>query len=287
MRGTSARHQCGEPVLGASADHRRGLGRRQGAIARARNPCDAAVVTRVRLDLALVARGLAHSRSDARAAICAGLVEVNGAPAHKPALLVGDGDAIAARPIHPWVGRGGVKLAAALDAFAIDPAGLVCLDVGASTGGFTQVLRARGARRVYAVDVGRGQMHQSVADDPCVVVREGLDARALTRSDVPEPVDIITADVSFISLAKALPAALACAGPTARLVALVKPQFELGPGAVGKGGIVRDGARAESAVERVAEALARLGWRVCARMDSPIAGGSGNREFLVLAVRSA
>ncbi len=245
------------------------------------------MVSKLRLDLALVARGLAHSRSEAHAAITAGLVEVNGAPAHKPALLVGDADAIVARPLHPWVGRGGVKLAAALDAFKIDPAGLVCLDIGASTGGFTQVLRTRGARLVYAVDVGRGQMHPSVADDPCVVVREGLDARALTRSDIPEPVDIITADVSFISLAKALPAALACAAPAAKLVALVKPQFELGPGAVGKGGVVRDGALAESAVERVAEALARVGWRVRARMASPIAGGSGNREFLVLAARSA
>jgi len=189
---------------------------------------------------------------------------------------------------HPWVSRGGVKLAHALDHFAIDPAGLTCLDVGASTGGFTDVLLARGAARVFAVDVGRGQLAWKLRGDDRVVVLERLNARHMTHEDVPDPVDLIVCDASFIGLQTILPAPLALAAPGARLVALIKPQFEVGKGAVGKGGIVRDPDQHRAVGDRISAWLDRMeGWSVIGVTDSPIEGAEGNREFLIAAAREA
>jgi 23S rRNA (cytidine1920-2'-O)/16S rRNA (cytidine1409-2'-O)-methyltransferase len=182
----------------------------------------------------------------------------------------------------PFVSRGGLKLASALDAFGLEPKGLVALDIGASTGGFTEVLLARGAKRVFAVDVGRDQLHDKLREDRRVVVLEGTDARALDAAVIDGPVGAIVADVSFISLTKALPEALKLAAPGAWLVALVKPQFEVGRDAVGKGGIVRDAqARARAVAEVRAFIDATPGWNVFAEMPSPIPGGSGNEEVLI------
>jgi 23S rRNA (cytidine1920-2'-O)/16S rRNA (cytidine1409-2'-O)-methyltransferase len=186
---------------------------------------------------------------------------------------------------HPWVGRGGLKLDHALDAFAIEPAGAIALDIGASTGGFTDVLLARGAARVHAVDVGHGQLAWKLRNDPRVVVLERTNARHLTREQVPGAPSLIVADVSFISLTLALPAALALAAPGARLVALVKPQFEVGRGEVGKGGIVRDPALHEAACQRVRAFLESAGWTVEGLIESPVTGADGNREFLIAARR--
>jgi len=187
---------------------------------------------------------------------------------------------------HPWVSRGGVKLEAALDHFRITVEGHVALDIGASTGGFIEVLLSRGARRVYAVDVGHGQLAWKLRQDPRVVVLERLNARYLTRSDVPEPVDIITCDASFIGLATVLPAPLALAAERAQLVALVKPQFEAGPGHVGKGGVVRDPEVHREVCERAAAWVAeQTGWAVVGIVESPILGPKGNREFLLYARR--
>ena len=189
---------------------------------------------------------------------------------------------------HPWVSRGGVKLAAALDHFAIDPRGLVCLDIGASTGGFTDVLLSRGAARIFAVDVGKGQLAWKLREDPRVVVLERINVRELGPSHVPEPVDLIAADVSFISLTVALPAALALAGPSARLVALIKPQFEAGREQVGRGGIVRDPEARRGVCAQVEGWLAaRPGWRVDGIIASPITGADGNVEYLIAAHQPA
>jgi 23S rRNA (cytidine1920-2'-O)/16S rRNA (cytidine1409-2'-O)-methyltransferase len=184
------------------------------------------------------------------------------------------------------VSRGAAKLAAALDRFRFPVEGRIALDIGASTGGFTQVLLARGATRVYAVDVGHGQLAPRLASDPRVISLERCDARRLDRALVPEPVGAIVADVSFISLTKALPVPLALAGPGAWLVALIKPQFEAGRAAVGKGGVVRDPAARQQAVQTVRGWVAgQVGWHIADVMPSPIAGGSGNEEFLLGAVR--
>jgi 23S rRNA (cytidine1920-2'-O)/16S rRNA (cytidine1409-2'-O)-methyltransferase len=237
----------------------------------------------MRLDVALVERGLAPTRSRARDLIRAGLVRVGadvctkaGAEVAAMADLTLDADAARA------VSRGGQKLEAALTAFELDPTGRIALDVGASTGGFTQVLLDRGALKVYAADVGHGQLHASLKADPRVISLEGLDARRLTRDTVPEPVGAITADVSFISLLKALGPALELAAPGAFLVALVKPQFEVGPQRVGKGGIVRDADARDSALQAVTKWLAaQPRWRVAGAIPSPVKGGSGNIEFLI------
>lgn len=241
----------------------------------------------MRLDLALVARGLASTRSQARDLILRGAVTVHGAAADRPAMPVRHDDEITvAEGAAGWVSRGALKLIAALDAFGFDAAGRVALDVGASTGGFTQVLLERGARRVYAVDVGHEQLHPTIAGNPSVVNLSDYDARALDRKLVPEPVEAITADVSFISLTKALPAALALASPGCWLIALVKPQFEAGRAAIGKGGLVRDAADRDRALSDVQGWLAaQIGWRSVGFIPSPVAGGSGNREYLVGAVR--
>lgn len=236
---------------------------------------------RVRLDRLLVDRGLAESRARAEALILAGRVEVEGTERPKPGqALPPDAVVRVTEPLFPWVSRGGVKLAGALDAFGIDPAGRVCLDLGASTGGFTDVLLTRGAARVYAVDVGYGQLHAKLRSDPRVVLREKVNARLLSRAEVPEEVSLVVGDLSFISLTLVLPAAVPLAAAGADFVLLVKPQFESERGEVGRGGIVRDGAVRARAVERVALAAERLGLLPGGTIESPITGADGNVEFL-------
>ena len=242
-----------------------------------------------RLDELLVARGLAESRAKAQALILAGLVFDQGGRRLDKAgkALPVDTDIEVKGKDHPWVSRGGVKLAHGLDRFAIDPQALVCLDVGASTGGFTDVLLTRGARRVYAVDVGHGQLAWKLREDPRVVVLERVNARHLTRVEIPEPVDLVVCDASFIPLHLVLAAALDLARPGARLVALIKPQFEVGPDRVGKGGIVRDPALHEEVCASVRRWLEdERGWRVLGLVVSPISGADGNREFLIAAEKS-
>jgi 23S rRNA (cytidine1920-2'-O)/16S rRNA (cytidine1409-2'-O)-methyltransferase len=241
-----------------------------------------------RADQAVVERGLAESRQRAQALILAGLVYSGERRIEKPGDLLADETAIELRGRdHPWVSRGGVKLAHALDHFAIDVAGFVALDIGASTGGFTDVLLTLGAARVHAVDVGRGQLAWKLRQDPRVIVHEGLNARYLAAADIPEPVDLITCDASFIGLATVLPAALALAKPTALLVVLVKPQFEAGPGAVGKGGVVRDPEVHHAVCKAAASWInSQPGWSVVGVIESPITGPAGNREFLLFAHKS-
>lgn len=244
---------------------------------------------RLRLDQLLVERGLAESRARAQALIRAGVVFAGERRLDKPGLAVpADTEIVVRGRDHPWVSRGGVKLAYALDHFGVDPADRVCLDIGASTGGFTHVLLARGARRVYAVDVGHGQLAWPLRQDPRVIVRERVNARYLSRAEVPEAVSLIVCDVSFISLTRVLPAALALAAPGAELLALIKPQFEAGRGEVGRGGIVRDaGVRAE-VCRRIATWLeAQPGWRVRGLVDSPITGADGNIETFLCAQKTA
>jgi 23S rRNA (cytidine1920-2'-O)/16S rRNA (cytidine1409-2'-O)-methyltransferase len=244
---------------------------------------------RRRADAALVERGLAESRTRAQALIMAGLVFSGETRIDKPGQLLA-----AAAPLevrgrdHPWVSRGGTKLEQALTAFAIDPAGLVCLDVGASTGGFTDVLLTHGATKVYAVDVGKGQLAWKLRGDARVVVLEGTNARTLSRREVPDPIDLLVCDASFIGLQAILPAPMALTAPGARLVALIKPQFEVGKGRVGKGGVVRDAALHQEVCERIAAWLAaQPGWRVLGIAESPILGPKGNKEFLIAATRAA
>jgi 23S rRNA (cytidine1920-2'-O)/16S rRNA (cytidine1409-2'-O)-methyltransferase len=210
----------------------------------------------------------------------------DGRPVLKASELLADDAELDATPAHPWVGRGALKLEHALAAWPIAVAGRVVLDVGASTGGFTEVCLAAGARRVYAVDVGRGQLHPSLTDDPRVVVLEGVDARKLTLAEVAETPQLVVCDVSFIGLAKALPAALDLAGEGAELIALVKPQFEVGPERVGKGGLVKDAAVRANALEAVKAFLTDAGWTVQATIDSPIEGGDGAREYLLWAQKN-
>jgi 23S rRNA (cytidine1920-2'-O)/16S rRNA (cytidine1409-2'-O)-methyltransferase len=246
---------------------------------------------KTRLDRLLVDCGLAATRAQAADLVRRGCVAVDGATVAKPGQLVARDAVLTVSPgAAPYVSRGGLKLAAALDAFGLDPAGRVALDLGASTGGFTDVLLARGAARVYAVDVGRSQLHGRLRADPRVVVLEGTDARALAASLIGEAGEVgaIVADVSFISLTLALPAALRLAAPGAWLVALIKPQFEAGREAVGKGGIVRDAAAQQASVKRVRDFVAGVpGWSVLGVVPSPIEGGSGNQEFLLAAIYRA
>ncbi len=238
---------------------------------------------RRRVDVELVERGLVESRARAQALIMAGLVfcgERRIAKAGEAVALDAPLD-VRGRD-HPWVSRGGLKLVAGLDGFAIDPAGAVCLDVGASTGGFTDVLLSRGAARVYAVDVGHGQLAWRLRQDPRVVVLERTNARTLGPAEIPEAVDMIVCDASFIGLAVVLPAALALAAPGAKLVALIKPQFEVGRGQVGKGGVVRDAALHQEVCDTISAWLAaQQGWEVLGLTESPITGPEGNREFLI------
>jgi 23S rRNA (cytidine1920-2'-O)/16S rRNA (cytidine1409-2'-O)-methyltransferase len=240
---------------------------------------------RLRLDQALVARGLAPSRARARALVEAGAVLVDGRAAAKPGAEVVSAARIevTGEP-NPYVSRGALKLVHALEAFGLDPAGAVALDLGASTGGFSQVLLQAGAAEVWAVDVGHGQFAPALRTEPRLRLIEGLNARDLGPVHVPPP-DWIVADLSFIPLAIALPPALALARPGAVLVALIKPQFEVGPRFVGKGGIVRDAAAIARARSGVRDFLIGEGWDVIGETASPIAGGDGNAEFLVAAVK--
>jgi 23S rRNA (cytidine1920-2'-O)/16S rRNA (cytidine1409-2'-O)-methyltransferase len=240
-----------------------------------------------RLDTMLVARGLAESRAKAQALALAGLVFSGERRLDKPGQMLAEDTPLECRgPAHPYVSRGGVKLAHALDHFAIDPAGAVALDIGASTGGFTDVLLRRGAAKVFAVDVGHGQFDWRLRQDARVVVRERCNARHLTRAEIPDPPDLIVCDASFIGLATVLPAALALAAPQASLLALIKPQFEVGKGRVGKGGVVRDPALHAEVCARIEAWLGSLpGWTVLGVTESPIRGPDGNVEFLIAARR--
>jgi 23S rRNA (cytidine1920-2'-O)/16S rRNA (cytidine1409-2'-O)-methyltransferase len=248
----------------------------------------------IRADIALVERGFFESRAKARAAIEAGLVTADGVRVAKASEALSPEARVEASAPHPWVSRGGVKLAHALDCFGFDPAVRLCLDVGASTGGFTQVLLARGAALVIANDVGHGQLHPDLASDPRVVSLEKTDARALTREtivsaarnsglDAGRPM-VITCDVSFIGLDKVLPAVLPLATPGSELVALIKPQFEAGAGRR-KRGIVKDAALHEQICNHLARLVTSLGFNVLGVEPSPILGGDGNREFLLGARR--
>lgn len=241
-------------------------------------------MTRKRADVALVERGFFASRARAQEAIAAGLVTVNGAVIRKASDGVSQDAAITAEQPHPYVSRGGVKLAAALDAFDIDPKDRICLDVGASTGGFTEVLLLRGAEHVYAVDVGHGQLHPKVAGDARVTNLEGTDARSLDEALIQRQADLLVSDVSFISLKLVLPAAVALLKPRATLAVLVKPQFEAGRDLVKKG-IVRDEAVHRAVCEDMTAFVAALGFSIIGLVPSPIAGGDGNREFLLGARR--
>jgi len=242
---------------------------------------------RERADRLLVARDLAESRARAQALILAGVVFSGEVRIDKAGqTLAADAPLEVRGRDHPWVSRGGLKLAHGLDRFAIDPLGLTCLDLGASTGGFTDVLLDRGAARVTAVDVGHGQLAWKLRNDPRVTVLERTNARTLTTAEVPEPVELITCDASFIGLETLLPAPLALAAPGARLIALVKPQFEVGKGQVGKGGVVRDPELHAQVCARIEAWLgARAGWRVLGLTESPILGPEGNKEFLIAAAR--
>lgn len=243
---------------------------------------------KARLDQLLVDRGLAESRTRAQALILAGRVFSGEQRLDKPGVQVAVDLEVSVRGAEIYVSRGAHKLIAGLDAFAIDPAGLVCLDVGASTGGFTDVLLSRGAVRVHAVDVGYGQLDARLRADARVVVLERTNARHLTAAQIPEPIDLVVCDASFISLRLVLPAALALTRPGARLVALIKPQFEVGKGQVGKGGVVRDPALHEAVCADITAWLNGLpGWSVSGVVPSPLLGPAGNREFLVGAARAA
>jgi 23S rRNA (cytidine1920-2'-O)/16S rRNA (cytidine1409-2'-O)-methyltransferase len=237
---------------------------------------------RTRLDLLLVERGLAPSRERARALILAGSVSVDGQAITKAGAAVARTAAVDLKtPDHPYVGRGGVKLAHALDQFHVDPAGRRALDIGASTGGFTDALLQRGAVHVIALDVGHGQLDWKLRTDPRVLVREGVNARHLTRADVPDGVTLVVIDVSFISLTHILTALAPLLAPGADVVALVKPQFEAGRDEVGKGGLVTDPAVHDAVIARVTTEALALGLRRAGMTPSPIAGATGNREFFL------
>ncbi len=236
-----------------------------------------------RLDQLLYRRGFFASREQARRAVMAGLVEVEGRLIDKPGNSVPENAELAVKgPAEPYVSRAGRKLAAALDHFRLDPSGTVCLDVGASTGGFTDCLLERGARRVYAVDVGYGQLDYGLRRDPRVVVMERVNARNLEPTAIPERCDLIVVDVSFISLLKVVPALLPFLAPRGHLLPMIKPQFEAGRELVGKGGIVRDATVRQQVVEETAAAIADLGLELMGLYDSPVPGVRGNRESFAL-----
>ena len=242
---------------------------------------------RKRLDVALVERGLVETRAKAQALVMARRILVNGKHIEKPGHSVQIDDVLEVEALeHPWVGRGGMKLAAALEKFEIDVSGQICLDVGASTGGFTHVMLEQGAALVYAIDVGHGQIDSSLRTHPRVVNREKINARFLTSGDFDSPIDFISIDVSFISLRLILPAVVPLLSEHGRIVALIKPQFEVGKGDVGKGGIVRDVEKRREVVDGISSFVLGLGLEVVSVMESPIKGAEGNVEFLIYAKRS-
>jgi 23S rRNA (cytidine1920-2'-O)/16S rRNA (cytidine1409-2'-O)-methyltransferase len=246
-------------------------------------------VAKTRLDVALVERGLAETRAAAQRMVMAGLVFSGERRLDKPGHAIAADAALEVRgQPHPYVSRGGLKLAKALDHFAIPVAGRIALDVGASTGGFTDCLLQRGVAKVYAIDVGTNQLAWKLRADPRVISQEKTNIREVKREQVPEPIDLIVCDASFIGLRTALPAALELAAPGAHLVALIKPQFEVGKGRVGKGGIVREPALHAEVCAAVSEWLANQpGWRVLGITESPIEGADGNKEFLIAAILSS
>ncbi len=235
---------------------------------------------RVRLDLLLVERGLVESREKGQALIIAGEVFVNGQKVDKPGHSVASDSKIELAAQPRYVGRGGLKLEAALDHFGIQIAGKICLDIGSSTGGFTDCLLQRGAARVYAIDVGTGQLDWKLRNDPRVVVHEQVNARHLSRNEVPELIDLAVCDVSFISITMILPGLMNLLAESAEMVILVKPQFELERHQVGKGGIIRDAALHQQACRRVDDAVRQLGFQT-AIIPSPVLGAEGNQEFLL------
>ncbi len=243
-------------------------------------------MAKLRLDLALVERGLADSRTKAQALIMAGLVYRGEQKLDKAGLEIAEDVEITVRgKEHPWVSRGGMKLAKALAEFSIDVTGAVAMDVGASTGGFTDVLLTNGAAKVYAVDVGHGQLDVKLRNDPRVVVMEETNARHLT-AEMAEPLDVVVCDASFISLKKVLPAALKLARPNAQLVTLIKPQFEVGKAEVSRGkGVIRDAALHAQVCDDIRAWIMGEGWQVQGIAESPITGPKGNKEFLLYATR--
>jgi 23S rRNA (cytidine1920-2'-O)/16S rRNA (cytidine1409-2'-O)-methyltransferase len=245
------------------------------------------LTVKIRLDRLLVERGLVSSRSKAQDLIRRGAVSLGGVVVLKTGLEVSVDDPVQVLEEERYVARSALKLKAGLDAFGFKPAGRVCLDVGASTGGFTQVLLERGAAHVFAVDVGRGQLHSSLHANPNVVSMESTDARALTSASFPAPIEAMTCDVSFISLLKVLPVVLPLAQEKAWLITLIKPQFEVGRARVGKGGIVKNEAAKKEAVARVLSFIEAAGWTVCGTIPSPILGQDGNEETLAGAAREA
>jgi 23S rRNA (cytidine1920-2'-O)/16S rRNA (cytidine1409-2'-O)-methyltransferase len=244
---------------------------------------------KIRLDQLLVDRGLVESRSRAQALIMAGLVYSGEKRLDKSGLSLAEDTEIELRgQDHPWVSRGGLKLSRAIDSFPIDPAGKIAIDVGASTGGFTDVLLQNGAARVYAVDVGQGQLAWKLRQDPRVVVLEKTNARHLSADQIPDLVDLVVCDASFIGLETVLPAALALTKPQAWLAALIKPQFEVGKGRVGKGGVVREPELHKEVCDRIEAWVGALpGWTVRGIVESPIKGPEGNIEFLIAAEKGA
>ena len=241
---------------------------------------------KIRLDQLLVNRGLVESRAKGQGLIMAGNVYSETRRLDKAGQQVGEDIQIDIKgQDHPWVSRGGLKLARGLEEFGIDPSGLICLDVGASTGGFSDVLLTKGAARVYAVDVGHGQLAWKLRQDDRVVVIERFNARNLTNEQIPDPIGLIVCDASFIGLQTVLPASLTLAAPGAHLIALIKPQFEVGKGRVGKGGVVRDPALHTEVIDKIKTWLDGLpDWRVIGVTESPIKGPEGNIEFLIGAV---
>lgn len=239
----------------------------------------------LRADKFLVTQGYFETRTQAQAAIKAGKVRVNGRVLKKASMLLTVDDAVKAGRVHPWASRGGLKLDHALKSFHVDVEGMTALDVGASTGGFTDVLLTRGALKVYAVDVGHDQLHDKLKSDPRVVSREGQDAREITADMFSPLPDIIVCDASFISATKVLDAALDIAASGTKLITLVKPQFEVGRAGIGRGGIVKSKNLADQALSDVSTWISSKNWQVLETLDSPIKGGSGNVEFLLYALK--
>ena len=242
---------------------------------------------KIRIDQLLVERGLADSRTRAQALVMAGHVMLGDKKADKPGLQVAEDAEVSVKgQDHPWVSRGGVKLAHALDQFGIDATGMVAIDVGSSTGGFTDVLLSKGAVKIYAVDSGTNQLAWKLRQDPRVIVHEQTSARILTAEHIPELVDIIVCDASFISLSKVLERPMSFARPGAQMIALIKPQFEAGRGEVGKGGVVRDASVHSRVCDEISAWLEASGWAVKGLTESPITGPKGNVEFLIWAENS-
>lgn len=240
-----------------------------------------------RLDILLVERGLLASREQAQRAIRAGLVKVDGRPAGKPGQAVGEEAAIAVTELPRYVGRGGEKLQGALEDFGLDPAGWLVLDLGSSTGGFADCLLQAGARRVYCLDVGKGQLAWKLREDPRVTVMEGFNARYLVPADLPQPPDLVTIDLSFISLQKVLPAAAGVLSPAGSILALIKPQFEAGRGEVRRGGVVRDPEVHRRVIAGIEDFARGLGLEIRGVKESRLTGPAGNREFFILLSRPA